>query len=196
MSSWPSCTSTPPADDLSSETAHHYRQALVHYEQAKDKVDTSTTVEDVLASEQLLADAHYHRAAVLALVAGEPLPARREPCFFDPRHGPSMSDVDWTPLGGVARTVPVCAADARRLAGGEAPVTRLIRIGDRYVPVHEAGGVAAILDSHRSLMNERPTSRNRKNMAEAHLRARGIGATFGGGGAGGEGSGDSGGGGQ
>lgn len=180
-------------DDLGSEAAHHYRQALVHYEQAKDAVVSSTTVEDVLRSEQLLADARYHRAAVLALVAGEPLPPRREPCFFDPRHGPSMSDLEWTPPGGVARIVPVCAADARRLAGGEAPATRLIRIGDRYVPVHEAGGVAAILASHRNLMHERPASRNRKNLTEAHLRARGIGASFGVGGAGGEGGGDGGG---
>lgn len=48
-------------DDLGSEAAHHYRQALVHYEQAKDKVDSSTTIEDVPGSEQLMADARYHR---------------------------------------------------------------------------------------------------------------------------------------
>ncbi|MEO5663592.1 MAG: hypothetical protein ABIR39_09925 [Nocardioides sp.] len=156
-------------DDLGSEAAHHYRQALVHYEQAKDKVDSSTTIEGVLGPEQLLADARYHRAAVLALVAGEPLPARREPCFFDPRHGPSMSDVQWTPLGGVARTVAVCAADARRLAGGESPAIRMIRIGDRYVPVHEAGGLVAISQAHRDQAIIASGIHNLQSLGEAHL---------------------------
>jgi len=116
-----------------------------------------------------LADARYHRAAVLALEAGEPLPERREPCFFDPRHGPSMRDVQWSPPSGVSRTVSVCAADARRLEGGEAPETRMVRVGDRYVAVHEAGGVEAILDRHRSLSHERSTSHNKKSMAEAYI---------------------------
>ena len=157
------------ASDLDDQASHHYRRALEHYEQAKDRVRDSTTVEDVLGAEQLLADARYHRAAVLALAAGEPLPERREPCFFDPRHGPSMGDVQWAPPSGVARTVAVCAADARRLAGGEAPRIRMIRVGDRHVPVHEAGGFEAIVDRHRSLTHELATSHNKKNLAEAHL---------------------------
>lgn len=157
------------ASELDDEAAHHYRRALEHYEQAKDKVRDSTTAEDILGADQLLADAHYHRAAVLALEADEPLPERRAPCFFDPRHGPSMRDVQWTPPSGVARTVAVCASDARRLEGGEAPKIRMIRIGDRHVPVHEAGGVEAILDRHRSLTHELATSHNKKNLGEAYL---------------------------
>jgi hypothetical protein len=156
------------ASDLDDEASHHYRRALEHYEQAKDKVRSSATAEDVLGAEQLLADARYHRAAVLALEAGELLPERREPCFFDPRHGPSMREVQWSPPSGVARTVSVCAADARRLEGGEAPETRMIRVGDRYVPVHEAGGVEAILDRHRNLSHERSTSHNKKSLTEAY----------------------------
>ena len=157
------------ASDLDEAASHHYRRALDHYEQAKDKVRTSSTAEDVLGAEQLLADARYHRAAVLALEAGDPLRECREPCFFDPRHGPSMRDVQWSPPSGVARTVSVCAADARRLEGGEAPATRMIRVGDRHVPVHEAGGVEAILDRHRSLTHERSTSHNKKGLAEAYI---------------------------
>ena len=168
------------ASELDDEAAHHYRRALEHYEQAKDKVRSSATVEDVLGADQLLADARYHRAAVLALEAGEPLPERREPCFFDPRHGPSMRDVEWSPPSGVARTVSVCAADARRLGGGEAPEIRMIRVGDRHVPVHEAGGFEAIIERHRSLTHELATSHNKKNLGEAWLNqsfggARGIG---------------------
>ena len=37
------------------------------------------------------------------------------------------------------------------------------------MPVHEAGGIEAIIDRHRSLTHERSTSHNKKNMAEAHL---------------------------
>lgn len=155
--------------DLDNDATHHYRRALEHYEQAKDKVRASANVEDILGAEQLLADAHFHRAAVLALEAGEALPERREPCFFDPRHGPSMREVQWTPPSGVARSVSVCAADARRLAGGEEPEIRMIRVGDRHVPVHEAGSVEEILDRHRNLTHERATSRNKKNLSEAFL---------------------------
>ena len=170
------------ASDLDDEATHHYRRALEHYEQAKEKVRTSATAEDVLGAEQLLADARYHRAAVLALEAGEPLPERREPCFFDPRHGPSMRDVQWSPPSGVARTVSVCAADARRLEGGEAPETRMVRVGDRYVAVHEAGRLEAVLDRHRSLSHERSTSHNKKSLTEAHVNQTMNGANAPGGG--------------
>ena len=118
----------------------HYRRALEHYEQAKQLLAASRTAEDVVAVEQVVADARYHRAAVLAVLAGDPLPERREPCFFNPQHGPSMQDVEWTPPGGTARVVAVCAADARRLAAGDEPLVRMVRVGDRWVPWHLAAG--------------------------------------------------------
>ncbi|CAA9385367.1 MAG: putative membrane protein [uncultured Nocardioides sp.] len=155
--------------ELDDEALHHYRRALDHYDQAKERVRASQRVEDVLAAGQLLQDSRYHRAAVLALQAGEPLPARREPCFFDPRHGPSVRDLQWTPPAGVERTVPVCATDARRLEGGAAPETRMVRVGDRHVPVHEAGGVEAIIERHRTMAQERSTSHNKKHLAEAYI---------------------------
>jgi hypothetical protein len=169
------------ASDLDSEALHHYKRALEHYDQAKERVRTSETAEDVLAGDQLLQGARYHRAVVLALGAGEPLPARREPCFFDPRHGPSVRDVAWAPPSGAERSIPVCATDARRLEGGAAPEIRMVRVGDRYVPVHEAGGIETILQRHMSLAHERPTSHNKKNLAEAWLD-RGLDVHQGGGG--------------
>ena len=87
---------------------------------------------------------------MIALRDGEPLPERREPCFFDPRHGPSMQDVAWTPPGGAERTIAVCAADARRLGAGEEPLVRLVRVGDRWVPWHRSGGgLAGYVDAHQ-----------------------------------------------
>ena len=117
-----------------------------------------------------LADARYHRAAVLALRDGEPLPQRREPCFFDPRHGPAMQDVDWAPPGGTARSVAVCAADARRLPAGEQPLERLVRIGDRWVPWHLTGGVVGTIDATARLAQGASHGvHGQQNLAQAHL---------------------------
>ncbi len=157
------------ADDLDPAARDHYRRALEHYDQAKARLAASTTVEDVVAVEQLAADARFHRAAVLALRDGEPLPQRREPCFFDPRHGPAVQDVEWAPPGGVARTVAVCAADARRLAGDEQPEVRMVRVGDRWVPWHESGGVAGAV----AQVSARPrpaTVHGQQNLAAAYLK--------------------------
>ena len=135
-------------DDLADDAAQHYRRALELYDQAKHLVTTSSTAEDLLDVAQVAADARWRRGAVLALRDGDPLPERREPCFFDPRHGPSVSDVAWTPSGGVARTVAVCAEDARRLAAGDEPLVRLVRVGDRWVPWHRSGGAVGIVDAY------------------------------------------------
>ena len=139
------------ADELGDEARHHYRRALELYEQAKHLVAASTTADEALAVEQVVADARWHRAAVVALRDGEALPQRREPCFFDPRHGPSMTDVAWTPPGGAERAVAVCAADARRLSAGEEPLVRLVRVGDRWVPWHQSGGIRTIATSRRAV---------------------------------------------
>ncbi|HEY0646148.1 MAG TPA: hypothetical protein VGD39_22230 [Nocardioides sp.] len=135
------------ADDLGHEAAHHYRRALEHYDQAKALLAASTTAEEVVAIEQVVADARFHRAAVIATRDGEPVPQRREPCFFDPRHGPSMQDVDWAPPGGTPRTIGVCAADARRLRAGDEPLVRLVRVGDRWVPWHQTSGIRGVVDA-------------------------------------------------
>lgn len=158
------------ADDLGDEPLHHYRRALDHYDQAKHLLAASSTADDVLAVEEVVTAARWHAAAVLALRDGDPLPERREPCFFDPRHGPSTADVEWAPPSGAKRTIAVCAADARRLAGGEAPEVRLVRVGDRHVPWHQAGGIAAVIDEARHAAGERLGSLNRRHIGEAYAR--------------------------
>jgi hypothetical protein len=67
------------------------------------------------------------------------LPSRRPPCFFDQRHGLSISDAQWAPAGGALRDVPVCAACAARIADGLDPEARLVptAAGDR--PYYDAG---------------------------------------------------------
>ena len=65
------------ADELDPVARDHYRRALEHYDQAKNLLAASSTAEDVGAIEQVVADSRYHRAAVIAVRDGEPLPERR-----------------------------------------------------------------------------------------------------------------------
>jgi hypothetical protein len=160
----------------------HYQRALEHYDQAKHLLTTSETAEDVVAIEHV-ADARYHRAAVIALRDGEPLPQRRDPCFFDPRHGPSVQDVAWAPEGGTPRTIGVCAADARRLSAGEQPLVRLVRVGDRWVPWHLSAGVRASERAGDHLARHGYGDEVRKAMSEAYIGTPGGAMSgFGGGG--------------
>ena len=77
-----------------------YQRALDAYEDAKVSGDAMTEPEDIRHVTQILDDGRYAIACVRARVAGEPLPTRRPPCFFDPRHGLSVADVDYAPSGG------------------------------------------------------------------------------------------------
>lgn len=62
------------------------------------------------------------------------------PCFFNPQHGPSVTDVLWTAPGGRGtRSVPAWAQDAARVAAHESPEVRTVRIGGREVPYWQAG---------------------------------------------------------
>lgn len=158
------------ADDLDPTAHDHYRRALENYDQAKQLLAASESAEDVVAVEQVVADARYHRAAVLALIAGDPLPERREPCFFNPQHGPSMQDVEWTPPGGTPRTIAVCAADGRQLASGDAPLVRMVRIGDRWVPWHQAGSITGAIDAGAHLASSSSHGvHGQQNLAQAYL---------------------------
>ena len=165
-------------EELDPVARDHYRRALEHYDQAKHLLAASTNAEEVVAVEQVVADSRYHRAAVIAVRDGEPLPERREPCFFDPRHGPAMQDVEWAPPGGTSRAVPVCAADARRLAAGEAPLERLVRVGDRWVPWHLSSGTGGAIDAGVQLARGSSHGvHGQQNLAAAYLKQTTDGAS-------------------
>ncbi len=115
-----------------------YQAALDHYEHAKQQLEAATTAEDVAAVATVLVDGRFARACVLARRDGLDLPQRRDPCFFNPQHGPAVTDTTWAPPNGVAREIAVCGADARRLEAGDEPDVRLVRVGDRYVKWYEA----------------------------------------------------------
>lgn len=129
------------ATELDEDMRRDYQRALDLYDEAKLSLTHATAAEEVAAVRAInpvLDDGRFHLACVLARRDGVDLPQRREPCFFNPQHGPAVADLPWTPPGGVEREVPVCRSDKRRLDGGEDPEIRLVRAGDRYVPWYEA----------------------------------------------------------
>ncbi|CAL9581547.1 hypothetical protein SUDANB108_05070 [Streptomyces sp. enrichment culture] len=116
-----------------------YERALDAYEQAKSLMAAAVRPEDVKAVTEAVEDGRFSLARLAARREGRPLPERRPPCFFDPRHGPSVTDATWTPPGGAAREVPVCAADRTRLAEGRDPVIREVDTDYGRRPYWEAG---------------------------------------------------------
>ncbi|HET7350657.1 MAG TPA: hypothetical protein VFJ28_06950 [Marmoricola sp.] len=134
--------------DFDSELAGHqldagaradYQRALDSYEAAKTAADDIHQPEHVRHVTEILEDARYAMACVRARVDGEPLPTRRPPCFFDPRHGLSVEDVPYTPPGGTQRDVPACALDAERVKVGAEPDIRKVMVGNRRVPYWQGG---------------------------------------------------------
>ncbi|WP_405974186.1 hypothetical protein OG496_38690 [Streptomyces sp. NBC_00988] len=116
-----------------------YERALDAYEQAKSYMAAATKPEDVRSVTQALEDGRFSLAQLAARREGRPLPERRAPCFFDPRHGPSVADATWTPPGGAPREVPVCAADQARLADGRDPMIREVDTDYGRRPYWDAG---------------------------------------------------------
>jgi hypothetical protein len=116
-----------------------YQRALDSYEAAKQSLQAATRPEDIKHVTEALEDGRYAVACVLARKNGQPLPVRRPPCFFNPAHGPSATDIDWAPAGGIPRQVPVCLADADRVAQGAEPDIRTVNQGVGRVPYWQAG---------------------------------------------------------
>lgn len=116
-----------------------YQRALDTYEAAKTAVDRIERPEQVQDITKILDDGRYAIACVRARVAGQPLPQRRPACFFDPRHGLSVEDVTYAPVGGADRQVPACALDAERVKAGAEPDARQVMVGTQRVPYWQGG---------------------------------------------------------
>jgi hypothetical protein len=111
-----------------------YLRALDHYQRADGALKGARTVPELRTVAESAADGRYEMAVARALLEGRSAPERRPPCFFDPRHGPSVEDVEYAPPGGRPRGVPVCRACAVRVAEGEEPEARTEMLGGRAVP--------------------------------------------------------------
>ncbi|MGW1926771.1 hypothetical protein ACWCQ0_48785, partial [Streptomyces massasporeus] len=71
-----------------------YERSLDSYDKAKSLMASAARPHDVRAVTEALEDGRYSLAVLAARRESRPLPERRAPCFFDPRHGPSTEDRD------------------------------------------------------------------------------------------------------
>ena len=125
--------------ELDEATRVEYQVALDAYESAQRTVPRIKGVDEISKVTDTLSSGRYALACVQARVAGRPVPELRVPCFFNPLHGPSVTDVLWTQPAHGTRSVPACAQDAARVANQEAPEVRKVKIGSRTVPYWAAG---------------------------------------------------------
>jgi hypothetical protein len=129
--------------DVDPEAKQHYGLAVERYTQASEALDLARRPDDLQRVTELLEEGRWAMEAAKAEMAGQPAPERRPPCFFDPRHGPSVTDVEWAPPGGQPRAVPACAADAVRIQDGDEPDARQVTMHGERVPYWQAGPALA-----------------------------------------------------
>ncbi|TDC47198.1 hypothetical protein E1281_26595 [Actinomadura sp. KC345] len=125
--------------DLDPATREDYERAMNSYDSAKKATERASRPHEMEAVTTSLEDGRYYMTATRARLAGEPVPERRAPCFFNPQHGPSVKDVTWAPPGGVARSVPACEADANAVLHGTDPDIRMVPAGGARRPYWDAG---------------------------------------------------------
>jgi hypothetical protein len=124
----------------SPEAAQEQAAALSAYERGTVAMDAARRASDMEAVSRAIAEGQYRLACAGAAAAGRPRPDRRPSCFFDPRHGMSVSDGSWTPAaGGPGRAVPVCVACARKLEQGVEPDMRKVEVDGAPVSYVNAG---------------------------------------------------------
>ena len=128
---------------LDDEMRRDYQTALDDYESAKARLAAADAMSDVTTVTATLADGRFALACVLAARDGAARPSRREPCFFNPAHGPAERDLTWAPLDGEPREIPVCFRDYERLTPGAEPDVRLVALGNRRVPWFSSGPMYA-----------------------------------------------------
>ncbi len=128
--------------DANPEAVRHYTDAVDQYQKAATALDRARRTEDLAPMSAALEAGRFSMASAKAILEGRPVPERRPPCFFDPRHGPSVEDVEWAPPDGAPRMVPACAADAQRVHDGLEPESRqvLAGAGGRMTPYWNAPG--------------------------------------------------------
>ena len=115
-----------------------YQRAVELYDRANSGFESARRPQDLAPVTRALEEGRWAMTSARERLAGREPPERRPPCFFDPRHGPSVRDVEWAPPGGTPRPVPACAADAQRVESGEDPAVREIDVRGNRVPYWNA----------------------------------------------------------
>ncbi len=120
-------------------TRTDYSNAMDAYDRAKAALDTITAPEEIQQVTNALEEGRYSMVATRARLNGDPVPERRQPCFFNPQHGPSEQDVMWAPPGGTSRSVPTCSSCAQAVLSGHDPDVRMVEVDGQRRPYYDAG---------------------------------------------------------
>jgi hypothetical protein len=126
----------PNADPAAKED---YALAVERYQEADDAWEVAKRPEDLEPVGRALEEGRWAMASAQARLEGREPPEHRAPCFFDPRHGPSSREVEWSPPYGAPRLVPACEADAQMVERGEEPAPREVVMGGQRTPYWNAG---------------------------------------------------------
>jgi uncharacterized membrane protein YgcG len=125
--------------DMDDAARADMQRALDSYDRAKSAAGRMSSTADAGTVTTAMEDGRYALACVQARLDRQPLPERRPPCFVDPRHGPSIADVPWTPPGLTAREVPMCAACRTSVEDGGQPVGMMVPTAAGPRPYWQAG---------------------------------------------------------
>jgi hypothetical protein len=107
--------------------------------EARPMLREAETAEAVIEVQARINQAFVHLARSDAIVRGEEPPTRTDPCAFNPQHGPAVTEVAWTPIGGAPATYACCRQDADLIAAGRAPRRRTIKLDAGEVTWDELG---------------------------------------------------------
>jgi hypothetical protein len=122
------------------DAAAEQAAALGDYERGTQALDAARRPGDMVAVSRAIGAGQYHLACAEALANGRPRPPRRPSCFFDPRHGMSVTDISWAPPdGSAARLVPTCADCARKVEQGTEPDLRTVEVAGAPVAYVNSG---------------------------------------------------------
>ena len=144
-----------------------YLLALEQYALASERFDRARTPEQLEPVAKALDEGRYLMTRAKARLEGRALPERRLPCFFDPRHGPSVNDVLFTPPGGEA-------ARGAGLRGRRGPARggRGARVAARRVGRPDGSVLVGPEPLRQLLRRLRPGPRRRQRSSPAPATAR------------------------
>ncbi|MCW2950324.1 MAG: hypothetical protein JWN41_1337, partial [Thermoleophilia bacterium] len=119
------------------QAKQRYVSALDSYQKVSAAIDDADTLQALRPLSGEIARGRYALDCARALLDGKPEPAARVPCFFDPRHGTSVRDVQWASPDNEPLQVPACEICADRVESGKQPYVRRVEVHGQQIPYYE-----------------------------------------------------------
>jgi len=126
--------------ELSDDQSAHslFADAVASFERAELVFDAADEPDDFADATAAIGTGRFRFACVRARLDHASIPEAMQPCFFDPRHGPAVRLIVWTPPHGDPRTVPTCAYDAELVEADVQPEPRTFAIDEELIPYWDA----------------------------------------------------------